>query len=173
MCTKKKTNLVNAIPLSNNITTQLRYDLEASCSATADNLVMVQGFIADRFGARAELCDTKSQCPIVTLSPMPDVNSSEWIQNAMLQWENNEVETLQVVNDVTFGIQARQGQTKRLREGVNDTDGNGFGKELTLNQREKELNTLLSVVTIAAEEYLSADTPRKPRIQCLSLSRAY
>ena len=153
VCTKRKTNLVNPIPASNNITTQLRYDLGGSCSRIADNLVMIKGFIADRFGARAELCNRKSQCPLVTLSPMPDINSTDWIHNAMSQWANNEITTLQLVNDVTFAVSS-------------NANGNSIGKQLTRKQREQELATVLSVVTRAADEYLSADTPQKPRVQC-------
>ena len=169
VCTKRKINLVNPIPASNNITTQLRYDLGGSCSRSADNLVMLKGFVADRFGARAELCNRKSQCPIVTLSPMPDINSTEWIHNVMSQWAKNEIATLQAVNDVTWAVQARHGQTKRIREGVDNADGNSIGKQLTRKQREQELATVLSVVTRAADEYLSADSadiPQKPRVQC-------
>ena len=100
---------------------------------------------------------------------MPDINSTDWIQNVMSQWAKNEIATLQAVNDVTWAVQARHGQTKRIREGVDNADGNSIGKQLTRKQREQELATVLSVVTRAADEYLSvdsADTPQKPRIQC-------
>lgn len=97
---------------------------------------------------------------------MPDIDSTDWIHNAMSQWAKNEIATLQVVNDVTFAVQARHGQTKRIREGVDNADGNSIGKQLTRKQQEQELATVLTVVTRAADEHLSADTPQKPRVQC-------
>ena len=87
---------------------------------------------------------------------MPDINSTDWIHNAMSQWSKNEIGTLQLVNDVTFAVSS-------------NANGNSIGKQLTRKQREQELATVLSVVTRAADEYLSADsadTPQKPRVQC-------
>ena len=164
-CTKSERNLNNPNPNANAITTKLRYDLGGSCSRSGDRLVMVVGTATDRFGASAELCNRKSQCPFVALSPMPDVEPAELIRGAQAQLKTNQITSLQAVDELTFAVQARRRQTKQRKNGPEKGSGSSSGEEFTQEEEEEELVTVLSMLADAADETLGEATPQTPRVQ--------
>ena len=145
LCTKNEHHLVKPNPYDNTITTKLRFELDSACSTLDDRLVMVVGTVTDRFGASAQLCDRELQCPLVSLSEMPDLNPAGIIDDVIAHFQKNRMSIFEAVAELQHAVQASWEQPKKLKP--------------------TDLDRLLPILEIAADENLAVSTPQTPQLQ--------
>ena len=148
------------MPTSGSLTTDLRYDIGEACEQEGDRLVMVAGTVTDRLGATAELCDRESKCPFVAFAEEEDalqeMDPATIIEDVKEKLGNNQITGMQAVDELTFAVEARQGQVNRAKDTLSDANQSSISDELV---------TVLSMVQDAAEDALSAETRETPRVQ--------
>ena len=154
-CTGWVRKLPPPVGNDNNVDVMLLYDLEGACG-NDNRRVVIFGTVADRYGSSAELCDIASECPVVALDPMVDMEPADMIGDVQTLIQDNQMTSLEAVDQISIAVKIQQSQEKQSKE-----DKTRVPQKDDIDEKVG----VLSILQVAASEAVEEDTMETSRLQ--------